>query len=366
METTEEQFELIPLHDGPGTTLLSWNGTCPESPCGQRVAYFRMPVRAAESSQSFTGEIWLCDADLTGHRKLFEIEMRCAGFQHNGGNATWVDDGRLAFRGTAGPMETIFVVDAESGELLHEPIHGGIGHYAVKGKVPFSTTAAESTANAAYPAIDEAGIYALNCDTGSVEKIVATEDVLGFVRSAGYTPTEETPNISHVMLNADADRVMARWDLEECKAIISCDPGGGNWKIIPDKPLHQLWFDEETYVAVYRETGHIHRYAQDGTKLGLLAGPANHFDVSPDKQWLVTDPAYWQTPITIRLYRRGEATPAATLASHELEYPTWELRAHANPVFSRDGRRIYFLYPVSETRVKAVRADIGRLLDQAT
>ena len=162
----QERFELNPVHDGPGTTLLSWNGTCPESPDGQHVAYFRMPVPASETSRSFTGEIWVCGADLTGHRKVFEMGMECAGFQHNGGMAMWVDDRRLAFRGTAGPTETIYVVDAETGALLHKPIAGGIGHYAVCGKVPFSVTTTERGENAAYPAIDEAGIYALNCDAG--------------------------------------------------------------------------------------------------------------------------------------------------------------------------------------------------------
>lgn len=360
----QERFELNPVHDGPGTTLLSWNGTCPESPDGQHVAYFRMPVPASETSRSFTGEIWVCGADLTGHRKVFEMGMECAGFQHNGGMAMWVDDRRLAFRGTAGPTETIYVVDAETGALLHKPIAGGIGHYAVCGKVPFSVTATERGENAAYPAIDEAGIYALNCDAGSVEKIVATQDVLSFVRSRGFTPTERTPSISHVMLNSTAERVMARWALKECKAIISCGVGGGEWKIIPDKPLHQIWFDAETYAAVYRQTGHIHRYAQDGTRREMLAGPGNHFDISPDREWIVTDPGYNQVPVTIHLYRRGQTEPTATLASHDLGHPTWHLRAHANPVFSRDGRSVYFLHPLNEGTVQAVWVNVASVVEK--
>ena len=30
------------LSEGAESTLLSWNGTCPESPNGERLVYFRM------------------------------------------------------------------------------------------------------------------------------------------------------------------------------------------------------------------------------------------------------------------------------------------------------------------------------------
>ncbi len=40
----------------------------------------------------------------------------------------------------------------------------------------------------------------------------------------------------------------------------------------------------------------------------------------------------------------------------------WKLQIHPNPIFSRDGKRIYFNHPVSENRTEACFVEIDELL----
>jgi hypothetical protein len=340
--------------------MLSWNGTCPESPDGTRLTYVRMERPASADGETIPADLWVCSRDLTDHHKLIDLTMSCSGFQHNGAMAGWIDDARLVLRDTEGGTDTIYVIDAETGDLLLEPVVGSLGHYPVRSMIFFGIEPDRVDRNPAYPAINAPGIYSLNCDTGAVSRIVATSAILDFIRASGYTPTARTPGMFHVMPNATATRVMARWDLQACESIICTDFDGGNKVLLPQKPLHQLWYDEATYYAVDRyETGHIVRWAQDGTRLERLAGPGNHIDMSVDRRWFVTDSMYHRTPVTISLYRRGEIEPTAVLDAHDLGTPTWALRAHANPVFSRDGSQVYFVRPFGERQVQAVRVDIS-------
>jgi len=353
----------MPIHSGPGSTLLSWNGTCPESPDGRRLTYFLMERPASEEGETLNGEVWICDRDFGNHRKIMNAVMTCSGFQHNGAMASWIDDRRLAFRETEGGRETIHIVDVDSGEPTLPPIIGSIGHYAVDHHLAFGVPPGYEDKNPDCPGIDEPGIYMLNCDTGDVTKILATADILAFLQSKGLTPKEETPRMSHVMPNQSRTRVMARWDAVECQVIISANLSGEEKTLFRDKPLHQLWHDDDTYYPVDRHnTGNICRWAQDGTLLETLAGKGNHIDMSPDKEWFVTDSMYRTSPVFVDLFRRGETTVQSRLNEHTIMHPVWKLMAHPNPVFSRDGTRVYFVQAISEDRVNAVCVDISAML----
>jgi hypothetical protein len=114
------------------------------------------------------------------------------------------------------------------------------------------------------------------------------------------------------------------------------------------------------------ETSRIMRFSKDGEELEILGGVGNHIDGSPDRKWFVGDRAYPDCPLDIMLYRRGETEPAAILDSHNFQHITWTLQVHPNPTFSRDGRRVYFNRPVSDSKTEAVFADISDIIGAAT
>ena len=89
----------------------------------------------------------------------------------------------------------------------------------------------------------------------------------------------------------------------------------GKTHVIPDKPVHQLWFDDDTYMAtrqyydgskIEMETSRIQRFTPNGECIETLGGIGNHIDGSPDRSYFVGDRAYPGYPTDIFLYRRGE------------------------------------------------------------
>ena len=375
-------MRLVPIHDGPGSTLLSWNGTTPESPNGKRIAYFRMPDVEKNVVHDYIGEQWICDIDMTNHRKVFEMDMRTRGFEHNGSMASWIDDEHLAFRSTGGEIGasfsdgrrgTIYVVNVDTGELLLEvaAAPGSIAHKPAEGKLPFGVSRVENVKlnQKRYPQIDEPALYVFDINTQKISKIVSLEQINSFFREQGYTP-QENANFIHLEPNSDASRIMSRWVPEDAGrgVLLSFDMDGGNMVIFPERPLHQIWFDNNTYIAVDQrgeqtEPIEIVQFEQDGTLIDILAGVGNHIDISPDREWIVTD-NYYGTPVFISLYRRGELEPTAEFARHSYGQAIWGKGAHANPVFSRDGTSVYFTHAVSNSSVQAVRVHIESILEK--
>jgi hypothetical protein len=147
------------------------------------------------------------------------------------------------------------------------------------------------------------------------------------------------------------------------------------------RPFHQLWFDDETYMAVNLgpDERRIRRYTQEGERLEVLAGEGNHFDCTSGGNWYVTDSRDRMIPLEIWLYRRGETEPTVVLDRYEsgfLTFPVWSLKCHANPVFARDGRSVYYTRPAEKSmdrtprdymdlfKVEAVRVSIGEIIDR--
>ncbi|TVR53220.1 MAG: hypothetical protein EA426_18065 [Spirochaetaceae bacterium] len=368
------QIKPVPVCEYDGSSMFSWNGTCPESPDGTRVCYTRIERPGESESVPHAAELWICDKRVSdgtttfgNHRRVFNLTFHAEGYKHNGSMASWVDERTVVFRhdaadGTAAEVgrEFISVIDVETGKVLHGPIAGDLGHYACRGKIPFSVHEHDLSFNAAYRAITTAGIYELEFRTGAIRLVISTDDIVRFIASQNATPTERSRDIMHVMYNPSATRVMVRIDAQEYETIVSTDLHGGDPVLTPKKPLHQLWYDDDTYMAVDRhDSGNIFRYARSGEKLELLAGPGNHIAASPDRSLYVTDNLYHRTPVVVKVYEKGSLEPVYVLDQNPNDAPIWKLRAHANPVFSRDGRGVYFVRAGESSRVEAVFAAIG-------
>ena len=200
------------------------------------------------------------------------------------------------------------------------------------------------------------------------------DEFYDMVIKSGCTPNEYTTSMSHVQLNPSATKVMMRLSVANCPVFgaLGCiDLETGKTHVIPDKPVHQLWFDDDTYMAtrqyydgskIEMETSRIQRFTPNGECIETLGGIGNHIDGSPDRSYFVGDRAYPGYPADIFLYRRGETTPIATFGGQNFQNCTWKLQIHPNPTFSRDGKRIYFNHPVSENRTEACFVEIDDLL----
>lgn len=361
--------KIIKICDGDFSTVLGMNGGQPESPDGKRLVYAKKAKVEGEGSQKT--EIWVCDRDtLENHRKVFDVT--CG--NHNGPSATFLDNSKIVFRDSIDKLSVFRVLDIDSGEVVYGPIFAKESHCGENGLYPFSISEAFLGKNPQYPQIDSCGIYTLNIKSGEVKKIVDTKQIIDMVINAGLTPNEHTASMSHVQLNPSATSVMMRLSVEECKvfgALGAVDIETGETHVIPDKPVHQLWYDDDSYMAtrqyfsdhIEMETSRIMRFSKDGEELEILGGVGNHIDGSPDRKWFVGDRAYPEHPLDILLYKRGEIQPTEILATHNFQHITWKLQVHPNPTFSRDGKRVYFNYPVSEEKTVAAFADISDIVE---
>ena len=240
-------------------------------------------------------EIWICDRNFENHRKVYDVH--CG--NHNGPSATFITNSLIVFRdvefeGIAGKEPSICVfriLDVDTGEVKYK-IRGKESHCAENGKYPFSISTEYLDKNPDYPEINSCGIYILDVENGKITLVATEEDILNMVREHGLTPNEHTASVSHVQLNPSATAVMMRLGVKKCPVFgaLGCiDLDTKKTHMIADKPVHQLWFDDDTYMAtrqfnqgrhIEMETSYIARFSKDGEELEVLGGISNHMDGS--------------------------------------------------------------------------------------
>lgn len=355
--------------DYEGSTLWGMNGGQPESPDGKLLVYARKA--RIDDPESKETEIWVCDRDsLANARRVFTV--RCG--NHNGPSATFTDDSHIVFRDQIDGLAAFRILNIYTGEVKYGPIFAKESHCAESGIYPFSISEEYLDKNPGLPEIDRCGIYLLNLSTGEIKRAADKDTVFRMVVENGCTPNEHTTSMSHVQLSPDAKRLMMRLSVANCPvfgALGGIDLETGKTFVIPDKPVHQLWYDETTYMATRQyvvdgkidmATSRIQRFTMDGECLETLGGIGNHIDGSPDRKWFTGDRAYPGYQTDVFLYRRGETEPAATFGGSNFQTCTWKYQIHPNPTFSRDGKRIYFNHAVSETRTEASFVDISEIV----
>lgn len=366
---TNGQFTLVPINDDDISSKFSINGTSPESKSGRRICYVKM-LNFDNHTGVLDSELWVCDRDLSNQTKLINVK---AG-RHNAVEASWIDDDRIVYVSREGfNSHSIFVVDSSNGQVLYGPLYGSVCHQSQQNLVAFGITPSELEANKAFPQITDAGIYTLNCDDGEIRLIIRTDDLLTFFKNCGLNLSERPYGTSHIQINPSATRIMSMWGLEEYRVIASWNMTGEDIRIVHKKPVHQIWYDDESFLATYddrtdpeRRLGRqqMNRYSLDGERIEYIAGLGNHVDVSPDRNWFVTDSLNFHDPVSIYLFRKGNHEPYMQLDSHRYLDLTWKTSVHSNPAFSRDGRRLYFTRPFSDNVIKACYIDLSTTISE--
>ena len=357
-------MEITRIYTGAGASLLGMNGGCPESPDGKHIVYAVKP--SLDESET---KIIVCGSDLTNPRHVFTVS--CG--NHNGPSATFIDNSTIVFRDGEDGLPVFRIMDIDTGEVKHK-IFAKESHCAESGKYPFSISAEFLGKNPDYPEISKCGIYILDVSSGKITLEVTEEEILEMVKSHGLTPNEHTASVSHVQLNPSATAVMMRLGVADCPVFgaLGCiDLKTRKSHIIPDKPVHQLWFDDDTYMAtrqfnqgkhIEMETSYIARFSKDGEELEILGGVSNHMDGSPDRRFFAGDRCYPDFAPHVYLYKRGSKEPIAAFEIPDEQETVWKKQVHPNPSFSRDGKRLYFNRPRKGGGTDAVFADISELV----
>ena len=201
------------------------------------------------------------------------------------------------------------------------PVFCKESHCSEKGIYPFSISEEFLGKNPQIPNMDSCGIYLLDLGTYQVTRAVDSAKILDMVGEAGYTPH----TIYHIHESCAAESFgHCCDDAFKCKRMSTFGALGcvelntGKTHFIPDKPVHQLWYDDTTYMAtrqyfdgkrIEMETSRIQRFSMDGETLETLGGVGNHIDGSKNRQWFVGDRAYPGYPADVLLYKREKSFP---------------------------------------------------------
>ncbi len=353
------------ISQGNYNTLLGMNGGCPESPDGKRLIYARKNTLTAPET-----EVWICNTDLTNHRKIADVSSG----NHNGPSATFIDNSTVVFRDGRDKHSFFRIMDVDT-MVEKYSIFAKESHCAEGDLYPFSISENFLGWNPDYPEIDKCGIYVLNVKTSKIDFIVSEQELTALVEGHGMHTDEWTGQVSHVQLSPSGDAVMMRVSVQDCPvfgALACFDMKTRESHIIPDKPVHQLWFDNDTYMAtrqfnqgrhIEMETSYIARFSKDGEELEVLGGIGNHIDGSPDRKFFAGDRCYPDFAPDVYLYKRGCKEPIATFEIPDVEDTIWKLKVHPNPSFSRDGKRLYYNRIREDGGSDAVFVDISKYVE---
>ncbi len=346
---------------------IGYYGTSPESPDGSKIAYVAYDDKLGpESAADSRGSLYLCDADLTNHVKVRDIESI---HWEDGARQIWLTNDTIAYMDyLPGRGPATYVVNT-SGEVVRGPLEGGLG----QGETPNGSVLlwVDKKYFPHGSSLGPSGIYIYN--DGVVTQAVDLERDFGPLKDR--LEGSDNPGdwfMFHPQLSLHGTHIQVRLDSEYRvrQYLVTCRSDGTDARLFeaPKKPLHQQWYDDSTifgqeWVSRPADGGprfQAKRWDRDGNYMETLAGAGNHSGISPDRRYIASDNHYGLDPVVISLYETRRAEPLAVLMS-EPEGPVWKMRAHVNPAFSRDGRKVYFNKPVNGMP-GVYRVDISRVI----
>lgn len=328
----------IKVSDGDSNTSFSYYNTSPESPDGKYIAYTKfLSSPKEERYEKVPAEIWVCNSDLSNHRKVVSINDIAV---HNGARVQWLDNNSFAFED-----DSIRAVNLD-GKALIKPLKGRLGHETHNGKILYSDYDSETGIST---------IYEYDIPNKKIDELA---DVSDFQRIKELYPNDDLREteemwILHLQYSPDGSKIAFRLDIgprnEKYNHLVIMNKDGSNVNYFGPKPMHFSWFDNESIMGHdnqiedgYPNDNNGRRWDFERNVLETLSGPGNHFAASPNRNLIASESWYRKNPVILQIYERGELRSFWQDTVSTDKHTTWTLAYHTNPSFSRDGKRVYF------------------------
>lgn len=362
-----------PVYEGIESTTLSIYDTNPESPDGKYICFVKYPeiAHGGHLAMPVKANVMLKNRTSGNTRMIFEVLCN----NHNGVNAIWINDSLVVFQ--VNDFKNFTVYNIKSNQSVFGLIDGELGHKSFGNLLFFSVCNARllvyDKTRTLYQSEHE-GIYSLNCITGKITLVVRQDDIVGAFVAQNSNVSKNETKILHVEPNPQNDKIMFdyRYRGDSTKAWISLHgfvyANGTGIRWIKERPMHVVWFDDNSMLGVDTEDCEhkIYRYDLYGERLEMLGGTSTHVGASPDREWYVGESDFYKPEkdgfTRVYLYKRGEKKPVALLSEWNNSKITWTWVAHVNPSFSTDGKRVYFIRASnSEDRYEAVFINLAEI-----
>lgn len=323
---------------GAENTSFSYYNTTPENPDGSKIAYTKFLANPQnERNEKVPAEIWICNSDLTHHRKVTAIHSIGV---HNGARVQWLDNQSFVYED-----DSIRAVNLD-GQPLIKPFAGRTGHEPLNGKFLFSGKNERTGFST---------IYEYDVKNQNLKTIADASD---FAEVKNLYPADELRevsdfNILHLHYNTDGTKISFRLDIgpknEKYNHLVIMNIDGSGIRYFGPKPMHFSWFDENTIMGHDNQINDGlpndksgRRWDVNRNVVETLSGPGNHFAASPNRNIIASETWYNSNPVVLHTFKRGEIQSFWSDTISSDFKTTWKLANHANPSFSRDGKRLYF------------------------
>jgi len=331
----------VPVRVGPenSNSTFSYYNTTPESPDGSLISYVKILTAQRDRYTYLTGELWICNADLTGHKMVTELNN----FQvHNGVHAQWVNNQTIAFLDDG----QIRVVNLKGQDQVPAINAADLGHHPHDEKILFSRISEETN----YWTVYEFDIS--NGETTEIADASTFADIVNHFSSAGFNAMTEW-KIIHLQYSPDGSKIAMRVSVgsggEQHNHLVTMNRGGGDIHFFGPKPMHFAWFDNSSIMGHDNQINDgkpdnrsARRWSLDAEYIETLAGPGNHLAASVNRELYASESWYNELPVILKVFNKGETNSLWHHTVSADEITIWELGNHVNPSFSRDGKRVYF------------------------
>lgn len=329
-----------------GHTIHSYFNTCPESPDGRRIVYF-----ASTTADGHHGEIRIRHR-ATGTEKVLARDIHVED-AHRVACQQWVSNGRrVVFHGERNGQWIVTAVDVDSGHIRDLALGRLAGWGQPNGDlVPLY--------GPHWNPRSHRDLELLNVETGEIRTVLTMDAVQAAYHDAIANAFGDKPvSIFFPVLSPDSQRVFFKL----------ATPAGGDarstaastrlglvcYSLAEQRPLymnprwgHPSWHPDSRTIVESRFSLFDSNDGSSRRISGLPAPRGDHPSASPDGKLIVTDttmdvfggdPKQWGVVV-------ADTRGAGFVLLHQFDNShgasSWR-RSHPHPVFSPDGRRIYF------------------------
>jgi len=325
----------------------------PESPNGQKVLYVKFKTHPVDNSSDYECDVFMADVDGKNHKKIIGAKGISV---HNGAETVWINNHLFAVNGIdKNGKNGVAIVDT-TGQVVFGPYDGLSGQHKMSGKH--------------IPVYKRDAVYTLNWENGVLNEVATINDIAAWKEEVGGHDDPKKWALNHPTLSPDGNRLAFVLN-SDGKAIneylFHCKLTGEDMVFFGRKPGHWEWYDNH---SIYGNDSRkdesdwmIKRWDLKGKWLEDLAGKATHLAMSPVRQYFAADGAI-DGDRFVHLYQKYETEPTLVIDRHKKGFVDSNdgLRAHINPSFSRDGKRVYFNRTYIENNdVEGWYADISYL-----